>query len=109
MRNSGQTRPLSFPYGGLSIVSESILKLHCSATRGLLARDHVILNHGQVTWTTSELAPHSPHHTNRRTFQLSTDLTCIAALHGGSLAVLGSMPAMIRYLDHWATAVPFRF
>ncbi|GFT21211.1 uncharacterized protein TNCV_2582731 [Trichonephila clavipes] len=28
----------------------------CS-TRGLLATDHVILNHGQVTWTTPELAP----------------------------------------------------
>ncbi|GFY22759.1 uncharacterized protein TNCV_2180201 [Trichonephila clavipes] len=27
------------------------------ATRGLLATDHVILNHGQVTWTTPELAP----------------------------------------------------
>ncbi|GFT43227.1 uncharacterized protein TNCV_2520851 [Trichonephila clavipes] len=29
----------------------------CRATRGLLATDHVILNHGQVTWTTPELAP----------------------------------------------------
>ncbi|GFS57178.1 uncharacterized protein TNCV_4239241 [Trichonephila clavipes] len=29
----------------------------CKATRGLLATDHVILNHGQVTWTTPELAP----------------------------------------------------
>ncbi|GFY11689.1 uncharacterized protein TNCV_2539711 [Trichonephila clavipes] len=28
-------------------------------TRGLLATDHVILNHGQVTWTTPELAPPS--------------------------------------------------
>ncbi|GFW15058.1 uncharacterized protein TNCV_983501 [Trichonephila clavipes] len=28
-----------------------------NATRGLLATDHVILNHGQVTWTTPELAP----------------------------------------------------
>ncbi|GFV72163.1 uncharacterized protein TNCV_2460951 [Trichonephila clavipes] len=28
-----------------------------STTRGLLATDHVILNHGQVTWTTPELAP----------------------------------------------------
>ncbi|GFV12018.1 integrase catalytic domain-containing protein [Trichonephila clavipes] len=28
-----------------------------AATRGLLATDHVILNHGQVTWTTPELAP----------------------------------------------------
>ncbi|GFW46987.1 hypothetical protein TNCV_3485991 [Trichonephila clavipes] len=31
-----------------------------AATRGLLATDHVILNHGQVTWTTPELAPPSP-------------------------------------------------
>ncbi|GFY27663.1 uncharacterized protein TNCV_911141 [Trichonephila clavipes] len=30
---------------------------HNPATRGLLATDHVILNHGQVTWTTPELAP----------------------------------------------------
>ncbi|GFU79922.1 uncharacterized protein TNCV_578021 [Trichonephila clavipes] len=28
-----------------------------NATRGLLVTDHVILNHGQVTWTTPELAP----------------------------------------------------
>ncbi|GFS53592.1 uncharacterized protein TNCV_730441 [Trichonephila clavipes] len=28
-----------------------------AATRGLLATDHAILNHGQVTWTTPELAP----------------------------------------------------
>ncbi|GFW85741.1 uncharacterized protein TNCV_853901 [Trichonephila clavipes] len=27
------------------------------STRRLLATDHVILNHGQVTWTTPELAP----------------------------------------------------
>ncbi|GFW41128.1 uncharacterized protein TNCV_3399041 [Trichonephila clavipes] len=38
-------------------VGELILTSHCSATRGLLATDHVILNHGQVTWTTPELAP----------------------------------------------------
>ncbi|GFY15260.1 uncharacterized protein TNCV_1570711 [Trichonephila clavipes] len=30
---------------------------YCSVTRGLLATDHVILNHGQVTWATPELAP----------------------------------------------------
>ncbi|GFY05124.1 uncharacterized protein TNCV_3269961 [Trichonephila clavipes] len=33
---------------------------HCSrdeAIRGLLVTDHAILNHGQVTWTTPELAP----------------------------------------------------
>ncbi|GFV46214.1 hypothetical protein TNCV_5037021 [Trichonephila clavipes] len=39
-----------------------ILTSHCSATRGLLATDHVILNHGQVTWTTPELAPPSPNY-----------------------------------------------
>ncbi|GFT51213.1 hypothetical protein TNCV_5036481 [Trichonephila clavipes] len=32
------------------------------AARGLLAMDHVILNHGQVTWTTPELAPTSPNY-----------------------------------------------
>ncbi|GFV97560.1 uncharacterized protein TNCV_2040681 [Trichonephila clavipes] len=35
----------------------TILKETPKATRGLLATDHVILNHGQVTWTTPELAP----------------------------------------------------
>ncbi|GFX35042.1 transposable element Tcb2 transposase [Trichonephila clavipes] len=60
-------------------------------TRGLLATDHVILNHGQVTWTTP-LAPPSPnYHTTPTGGRFSsTDLTCIAALHGGSLVVLGS-------------------
>ncbi|GFU47535.1 hypothetical protein TNCV_2000381 [Trichonephila clavipes] len=33
-----------------------------SPTRGLLATDHVILNHGEVTWTTPELAPPSPNY-----------------------------------------------
>ncbi|GFY33169.1 hypothetical protein TNCV_1240201 [Trichonephila clavipes] len=61
------------------------------ATRELLVTDYVILNHGRVTWTAPELAPPSPnYHTNGRTFQLSTDLAYIAALHGGSLVVLGS-------------------
>ncbi|GFV97679.1 hypothetical protein TNCV_2312661 [Trichonephila clavipes] len=46
------------------------------AARELLATDHVILNHGQVTWTTPELTSPSPnYHTNGKTFELSTDLT----------------------------------
>ncbi|GFV48820.1 endonuclease-reverse transcriptase [Trichonephila clavipes] len=61
-----------------------------STTRRRLATDHVILNHGQGTWTTPELAPPllttTPH--QRETFQLSTDLTCIAALHGNGLWTL---------------------
>ncbi|GFT90184.1 piggyBac transposable element-derived protein 4 [Trichonephila clavipes] len=37
------------------------------ATRGLLTTDHVILNHGQVTWRTPQLAPRSPnYHTTPR-------------------------------------------
>ncbi|GFU25117.1 hypothetical protein TNCV_3360471 [Trichonephila clavipes] len=44
------------------IAVKLILTSHCSATRGLLATDHVILNHGQVTWTTPELAPPSPNY-----------------------------------------------
>ncbi|GFW12943.1 uncharacterized protein TNCV_3328751 [Trichonephila clavipes] len=49
-------------YPGMARV-ELILTSHCSATRGLLATDHVILNHGQVTWTTPELAPPLNYHT----------------------------------------------
>ncbi|GFW64893.1 uncharacterized protein TNCV_391591 [Trichonephila clavipes] len=46
---------------------ESGSQVHEPATRGLLATDHVILNHGQVTWTTPELAPPSPnYHTTPR-------------------------------------------
>ncbi|GFX38216.1 uncharacterized protein TNCV_3838151 [Trichonephila clavipes] len=41
-------------------MSEFILTSLCTATRGLLATDHVILNHGQVTWTIPELAAPSP-------------------------------------------------
>ncbi|GFU43554.1 hypothetical protein TNCV_4005841 [Trichonephila clavipes] len=38
--------------------------------------------------TTHELAPPSPNYsTNGRAFKLSTDLTCIASLHGRSLVV----------------------
>ncbi|GFW75615.1 hypothetical protein TNCV_4427981 [Trichonephila clavipes] len=55
-------------------------------TRGLLATDIVILSHDQVTRTTPELAEAY----QRRKFELSTNLTCIASLHGGSLVVLAS-------------------
>ncbi|GFX71042.1 uncharacterized protein TNCV_3648071 [Trichonephila clavipes] len=47
------TTPLSVK-GDIEDVSN---ELDNGATRGLLETDHVILNHGQVTWTTPELAP----------------------------------------------------
>ncbi|GFW82161.1 transposable element Tcb2 transposase [Trichonephila clavipes] len=37
-------------------LNEGIITSHCSATRGLLVTDHVVLNHGQVTWTTPDFA-----------------------------------------------------
>ncbi|GFX48257.1 hypothetical protein TNCV_2920741 [Trichonephila clavipes] len=48
--------------GGVGAGFESRRRSHCSATLGLLVMDHVILNHGQVTWTTPELAPSSPNY-----------------------------------------------
>ncbi|GFW88290.1 hypothetical protein TNCV_820461 [Trichonephila clavipes] len=63
------------------------------ATRGLLVMDPVILSHGQMTRTTPELAlpsHHTNYHTTPKTFELSADLKCIAALYSGSSAALGS-------------------
>ncbi|GFY25412.1 uncharacterized protein TNCV_2485321 [Trichonephila clavipes] len=39
-----------------SVTSSKPVASQIQTTRGLLATDHVILNHGQVTWTTPELA-----------------------------------------------------
>ncbi|GFW87715.1 hypothetical protein TNCV_4486801 [Trichonephila clavipes] len=67
--------------------------------------DLVILKHGQMTRATPELAsPLNYHLTNEWTFQLSIDLTCIAAptrrVFCGPGARTRNMPTMIRYLDH---------
>ncbi|GFU30575.1 transposable element Tcb1 transposase [Trichonephila clavipes] len=45
-----------------NIVDECLQSEDITPTRGLLSTDHVILNHGQVTWTTPELAPSSPNY-----------------------------------------------
>ncbi|GFX20688.1 hypothetical protein TNCV_4270201 [Trichonephila clavipes] len=56
-------------YRGSTLVSEGKRgrlgeNVPIAATRGLLVTDHAILNHGQVTWTTPEMAFPSPsHHT----------------------------------------------
>ncbi|GFW81686.1 uncharacterized protein TNCV_2883601 [Trichonephila clavipes] len=52
--DSNRTAPpniFSLPFKSYKVLCKA------STTRGLLATDHVILNHGQVTWTTPELAP----------------------------------------------------
>ncbi|GFV15674.1 hypothetical protein TNCV_880911 [Trichonephila clavipes] len=57
----------------------------------LLATDRM-LNHGQVTWMTPELAPSNNHTTptGKRFNSLNRLLTCIAALRRVFLVVLGS-------------------
>ncbi|GFX56226.1 hypothetical protein TNCV_1631551 [Trichonephila clavipes] len=59
-------------------------------------------------WSAPELAPPPPnYHTNGRKFQLSTDLTCIAALQGGSLEVLGSNSRQVKpRSDTYTTRLP---
>ncbi|GFY04613.1 hypothetical protein TNCV_4416961 [Trichonephila clavipes] len=61
-----------------------------AATQGLLATDLVILNHGQITRTTPELAPPSPNfHTTPTLGRLSsTDLTYIDHHHSTHTARL---------------------
>ncbi|GFW60283.1 hypothetical protein TNCV_1843641 [Trichonephila clavipes] len=51
----------SEPEEDVTPLDEKLLRegLQLSAARGLLTTDHVILNHGQVTWMTPELAPFS--------------------------------------------------
>ncbi|GFY21414.1 uncharacterized protein TNCV_1165621 [Trichonephila clavipes] len=83
-------------------------------TRGLLARDHVILNHGQVTWTTPELAPPllttTPHQREdvsaRDRFNVHRCPT--RRVFSGTGLELETRKATVRYLYHSATAATRR-
>ncbi|GFW44746.1 hypothetical protein TNCV_4482911 [Trichonephila clavipes] len=81
-------------FGG---VSELILTSHCSATRGLLATDHVILNHGPFGTPFSATTPH------QQGFS-STDLTCIAwrVFSGTGIELMTCLP----WLDTLTTGLP---
>ncbi|GFX61286.1 hypothetical protein TNCV_1171251 [Trichonephila clavipes] len=71
------------------------------STRGLFATDLVSFSHGQVKRTTPELAPLSPnYHTTPKTFELTTDLMCIAGLQYGTGLQLRTRQPRSRYLDH---------
>ncbi|GFX01538.1 retrovirus-related Pol polyprotein from transposon 17.6 [Trichonephila clavipes] len=81
-----------------------------SATRGLLATDHVILNHGQMTWTTPELVPPSPnYHPTPREDVSALDRFNVhrcptwRVFSGTGLELVTWQPT-IRYLYHSATA-----
>ncbi|GFV91055.1 uncharacterized protein TNCV_1249371 [Trichonephila clavipes] len=80
------------------------------ATRGLLATDHVILIHGQVTWTTPELAPPSPNYlTSPREDVSALDRFNVhrcptRRVFSGTGLELVTRQATVRYLYHSATA-----
>ncbi|GFV15338.1 integrase catalytic domain-containing protein [Trichonephila clavipes] len=75
------------------------------AARELLTTDHVILNHGQVTWTTPELAPLSPnYHTTPTGGRFSSRQT---GTPSGTGLELVTRQATIRYLYHSATVAKF--
>ncbi|GFV86287.1 uncharacterized protein TNCV_2093281 [Trichonephila clavipes] len=71
--------------------------------------DHVILNHGQVTWTTPELAPPllttTPHQRDVSAQDGFNVHHCLTrwAFSGTGLEPM-TKQATFRYLDHWATA-----
>ncbi|GFX86401.1 uncharacterized protein TNCV_2562901 [Trichonephila clavipes] len=80
------------------------------ATRGLLVTDHVILNHGQVTWTTPELVPplltSAPHQREDASAldRFNVHRCPIRRVFNGTGLEFITRPATIRYLDHSATA-----
>ncbi|GFX80594.1 uncharacterized protein TNCV_498621 [Trichonephila clavipes] len=80
------------------------------ATRGLLAKDHVILNHGQVTWTTPKLAPPlltpTPHQWEDVSAldRYNVHRCPTRRVFNGIGLELVARQATIRYLYHSATA-----
>ncbi|PRD31886.1 UNVERIFIED_CONTAM: hypothetical protein NCL1_22128 [Trichonephila clavipes] len=81
-----------------------------NTTRGLLATDHVILNHGQVTWTTPELAPPllttTPHQREDVSAldRFNVHRCPTRRVFSGTGIELVTRQATIRYLYHSATA-----
>ncbi|GFU50773.1 uncharacterized protein TNCV_2494791 [Trichonephila clavipes] len=80
-----------------------------SATRRLLVTDHVILNHGQVTWTTLELSPPlltTPLHQREDVSALdrfNVHRCPTRRVFSGTGLKLVTRQATIRYLYHSAT------
>ncbi|GFX68089.1 uncharacterized protein TNCV_921901 [Trichonephila clavipes] len=99
---------------GSLVVDRDRLNAHLipasGATRGLLATDRVILNHGQVTWTTPELAPPLLTATSHQREDVSAlDRFNVHRyptrwVFSGTGVELVTRQATIRYLYHSATA-----
>ncbi|GFX86164.1 uncharacterized protein TNCV_2560461 [Trichonephila clavipes] len=90
------------------------LTSHCWATRGLLVTDHVILNHGQVTWTTPELAspllsttPHQREDVSALD-RFNVHRCPTLRVFSGTGLELVTRRATIRYLYHSATVACIR-
>ncbi|GFU55484.1 uncharacterized protein TNCV_2813001 [Trichonephila clavipes] len=87
----------------------------CITTRGLLATDHVILNHGQVTWTTPELAPPlqttTPHQREDVSAldRFNVHRCPTRRVFSGTGLDPVTKQATVRYLYHSATAATFQF
>ncbi|GFT21491.1 transposable element Tcb2 transposase [Trichonephila clavipes] len=100
--------------GTVDWLIDGILTSHCSATQGLLATDHVILNHGQVTWTTPELAPPSPnYHTTPREDVSALDRFNVhrcprRRVFSGTGLEPVTKQATFRYLYHSSTTATWR-
>ncbi|GFX31763.1 uncharacterized protein TNCV_170961 [Trichonephila clavipes] len=84
------------------------------STRGLLATDHVILNHGQVTWTTPELAlpllttiPHQREDVSALD-RFSVRRCPTQRVFSGTRLELVTKLATIRFFDHSATTATKR-
>ncbi|GFX68546.1 uncharacterized protein TNCV_1799591 [Trichonephila clavipes] len=107
-RSGGQTeaRPLVFKSPSKL---DTHLSTHCT-TRGLLATDHVILNHGQVTWTIPELAPPllttTPHQREDVSAldRFNVHRCPTRRVFSGTGLELVTRQATVRYLYHSATA-----
>ncbi|GFT74688.1 uncharacterized protein TNCV_562431 [Trichonephila clavipes] len=79
------------------------------ATRGLFATDNVILNHGQMTWTTPELAPTllttTPHQREDVSALDRFNVHCCPTwrVFSGTGLEFVAWQATVRYLYHSAT------
>ncbi|GFV48112.1 uncharacterized protein TNCV_3027951 [Trichonephila clavipes] len=87
-----------------------LLTSHFLATRGLLATDDVILNHGQAMWMTPELAPPllttTPHQREdvKALDRFNLHRCPTRRVFSGTGLELLTWQATVRYLYHSATA-----